>query len=63
MLPNQIRNKLKEVIKIKPNKMLGNSDARIEAIDNIINEAILSNPECFQEVVVSETMEKLGVTT
>ena len=59
MLPNEIRNSLRETAKIDFHIKSGSSTSRTKAIDNIVHNAVLSNPECFQEEFVIKIMENI----
>jgi len=64
MLPDNVRNALKETRAIEPHKKSGESNARNKVINGITERAMLSHPECFQGEALwdkfPETFNKKG---
>ena len=64
MLPDNVRQALKDTKLIEPHKKHGESIARNKVINGITERAMLSHPECFQGEALwdkfPETFNKMG---
>ena len=49
MLPEYVRDSLISVSKVEPEKKIGESDLRIKMIDDVVKQAKLEHPECFNK--------------
>lgn len=48
---------------MEPQHKYGMSNARTKVIDNIISEAMISNPECFQPELIARVIDKIAEST